>query len=403
MKIIIDGWRIDSDTRQATREDVVAALSPRALRLLLVLAEAEGRVLQRGDLLDLVWPTVTVSDESLSQVISELRRKLRNRGLIETIARTGYRLTAPVMRPVESGVPAVSAGQGPERDRDFNLEAHALCLEARSEMVRCGEGSLERAEHLTAEAVEIAPDCASVRAERAIALARAHTYWPEGRHILHAACSEAELAVSLDRSSPLAQSALGYVHALFGSWTAAERGHAFALSRNARDPLILHNAAWYLMSRGKWRAALSYFEQVGDLEPHNIKGYLIAAQLSSSSDPSRSRRNAERALKRARARIEEDPTDPRALTAAAVLMALLGERQAAFASMEDINVRGSSQAIYHASAMALIGETDRAILLLEELFDHGWRDVFWLDADPGLATLTHDRRFRRMRQSLAAA
>jgi len=399
MKIIIDGWHIDSDTRQATKEDAVASLSPRALRLLLVLAEAEGRVLQRSDLLDLVWPTVTVGDESLSQVISELRRKLRNRGLIETIARTGYRLSGPVIRPVEIEVPIpVTASE-----RDFDLEAHALCLEARSEMVRCGEGSLERAEHLTAEAVEIAPGCASVRAERAIALARAHTYWSEGRHILNEACSEAELAVSLDPSSPLAQSALGYVHALFGHWTAAERGHAFALSRNARDPLILHNAAWYLMSRGKRRAALSYFEQVGDLEPHNIKGYLIAAQLSSSADPSRSRRNAERALKRARARIEEDPTDPRALTAAAVLMALLGERQAAYASMADIDVRGSSQAIYHASAMALIGETDRALLLLEELFDHGWRDVFWLDADPGLATLKHDRRFRRMRHSLAAA
>ena len=401
MNIIIDGWRIDSDTRQATKEDHVRSLSPRALRLLLVLAEAEGRVLQRGDLLDLVWPNVTVSDESLSQVISELRRKLCNRTLIETIARTGYRLTKPVMRPVEAGVPA--AVRAREQDRDFNLEAHALCLEARSEMVRCGEGSLERAEHLTAEAVEIAPDCASVRAERAIALARAHTYWSEGRHILNEACSEAELAVSLDPYSALAQSSLGYVHALFGRWEAAERGHAFALSRNARDPLILHNAAWYLMSRGKWRAAMTYFEQVGDLEPHNIKGYLIAAQLSSACDPSRSRRNAERALRRARTRIEEDPTDPRALTAAAVLMALLGERQAAFASMEDINVRGSSQAIYHASAMALIGETDQAILLLEELFDHGWRDVFWLDADPGLATLTHDRRFRRMRHALAAA
>ncbi|MEL7527290.1 MAG: winged helix-turn-helix domain-containing protein [Pseudomonadota bacterium] len=401
MNIVIDGWRIDNDTRQATKENAVRSLSPRALRLLLVLAEAEGRVLQRGELLDRVWPSVTVSDESLSQVISELRRKLGNRTMIETIARTGYRLTKPVMRQVETGPPAVTTGR--DKDSDFSLEAHALCLEARCEMVRCGEGSLERAEHLTAEAVEIAPDCPSVRAERAIALARAHTYWSEGRHILNEACSEAELAVSLDPTLPIAQSALGYVHALFGRWTAAERGHAFALSRNARDPLILHNAAWYLMSRGNWRAAMSYFEQVGDLEPHNIKGYLIAAQLSSSCDPARSRRNAERALKRARARIEEDPTDPRALTAAAVLMALLGERQAAYASMEDIDVRGSSQAIYHASAMALIGETDQAILLLEELFDHGWRDVFWLDADPGLASLSHDRRFRRMRHSLAAA
>ncbi len=270
-------------------------------------------------------------------------------------------------------------------------------------MVRCGQGSIERAEQLTAEAVDIAPDCASVRAERSIALARANTYWSEGRRILSEAHTEAEIAVSLDPSSALAQSALGYAHALFGHWEAAEAAHAIALARGDRDPLILHNVAWYLMSRGKWRAAIAYFEQVGDLEPNNIKGFLIAAQLSSGHDALRSRRNAERALRRARARIEVDPSDPRALTASAVLMALLGEAQAAYTSMGQIDVQASSQAIYHASAMALIGETDQALRLLEELFDHGWRDVFWLDADPGLRALKENPKFRRMRHYLTAA
>ncbi|WP_425078697.1 hypothetical protein [Ruegeria denitrificans] len=40
---------------------------------------------------------------------------------------------------------------------------------------------------------------------------------------------------------------------------------------------------------------------------------------------------------------------------------------------------------------------------LEELFDHGWRDLDWLFVDPAFVSLSSDRRFTRMRDSLKAA
>ena len=95
MQLAIDGWRVDPDAREARRGDDVKQLSPRAIRLLQVFSEADGAVLSRADLLDRVWPNVFVSDESLTQVVSEVRRKLGNRELISTVARGGYRLTQP--------------------------------------------------------------------------------------------------------------------------------------------------------------------------------------------------------------------------------------------------------------------------------------------------------------------
>lgn len=399
MHLSIGGWRVDFGARTAQKNGSVQHLSPRAIRLLDVLIGADGATLSRSELLDRIWPDVTVSDESLTQVVSELRRKLADRSLIETVSRGGYRLTAPVLREITA-----SASRSPTQTmREVNLAAHALCLEARTELVRCGAGSIERAEELTAEAVDLAPDCPSVRSDRAIALVRRHMYWSESCDMLSRALAEAEKAVALDPGFARAHSVLGYALGAFGHWRAAEAAHGTALALDPRDASCYHHAAWMMMSRRNYRAAVVFFEQTGDLDPQNIKGYLQAACLSVAHDPLRSRRNAERALIRARTRLTCDPTDPRALTASGVLMALMGEPAAAYATIRDIDVSNSAQAVYHASTFAMIGELDRAVLCFEQLFDHGWRDVHWLDADPAFANIAGDRRFRRMRRGLAVA
>lgn len=398
MHLVLGGWRIDTGARVATNGDATMRLTPRAARLLDVLVQSDGALLTRDALLDLIWPDVTVGDDSLTQVVAEVRRALGDPKIIETIPRSGYRLAQPALRPIE----AMEARDAPDPVRDLDLEAYSFCLEARAEVASCGRGSIERADALTAEAAAIAPDSAIISAERAIAMVRTHMYWSEGCDVLPAALAEARRAVALDPRLALAQSALGYAHAAAGHWAAADAAHRIALALDPRDPVICHNAAWLLMSRRQYRQAVVYFEQAGNLEPQNIKGYLMAAQIGRRLDPARGRRNAERALQRARTRLDADPRDPRALSASAVLMALLGEPSAAFTAMESIDVSASAQAIFHASAMAMIGEEKRAVALFEELFDHGWRDACWLDADPAFDALD-DRRFLRMRQRLAAA
>lgn len=401
MRFSLVNWQIRTDARTATRDGTTVRLSPRAIGVLTELVSAQGQVVSRGALLDKVWPDVIVTDESLSQAVSEVRRALQDATVIATVPKAGYRLGHSALIEVSAQRAAEDRPTAPVRS--MNPGAYALCLEAREEIVRCGPGSLERADALTAQAVDLAPDCARVRAERSISLTRSHTYWSEGQHRLHDAQTEAQVSIDLNPTLALAHSAKGFALAMAGHWKAAQASHARALSLDARDPLVLHNVAWHLMSRGDYPAAAVYFENVSTLEAGNIKGFFFAARLCRAFDRARSNRNAERALRRARARLDVDPTDPRALSAAAAARALLGELVESAACLEQIDVRNSSQAIYHASAWAMIGECDMAVRLLEELFDHGWRDTHWLDADPAFASLASHKRFQHMRSQLSAA
>jgi TolB-like protein len=65
--------------------------------LLLHLLLHADRVVGKGELLAAVWPDVTVSDESLTQCISQLRHALGDADgtIIKTIPRRGYRLDVP--------------------------------------------------------------------------------------------------------------------------------------------------------------------------------------------------------------------------------------------------------------------------------------------------------------------
>ena len=67
--------------------------------VLLHLLRHADRVVGKEELITSVWPDVTVSDESLTQCVSELRRALGAAGdsIIKTIPRRGYRIEVPVV------------------------------------------------------------------------------------------------------------------------------------------------------------------------------------------------------------------------------------------------------------------------------------------------------------------
>ncbi len=75
-------------------------LEPRIMDLLCALAGQPGEVISRGVLLDTIWKVEHGADESLTRAISLLRKTFRQAGeadeYIETIAKRGYRLQAPV-------------------------------------------------------------------------------------------------------------------------------------------------------------------------------------------------------------------------------------------------------------------------------------------------------------------
>lgn len=75
-----------------------AQLRPKTLELLRLLLANAGRVVTREQLLDRVWPGVFVTDDSITQCISEIRRAMGSVGpaLLRTMPRRGYILEARV-------------------------------------------------------------------------------------------------------------------------------------------------------------------------------------------------------------------------------------------------------------------------------------------------------------------
>jgi TolB-like protein len=81
------------------------ALRPKTFDLLAVLARNPGRTLSRDELLDAVWPGVTVTDESVTQCVREVRRAIGDPDgrLLRTVARRGYRLDGAVVPVMPAG------------------------------------------------------------------------------------------------------------------------------------------------------------------------------------------------------------------------------------------------------------------------------------------------------------
>ena len=96
----IEEWHFYPQQRLLSRDGQVKRLSPRASRVLSLLARAQGEVLSRSEILDAAWPDMIVVEECLTHAIGEIRRAFnenpRQTRYIETIYGTGYRICAEV-------------------------------------------------------------------------------------------------------------------------------------------------------------------------------------------------------------------------------------------------------------------------------------------------------------------
>jgi DNA-binding winged helix-turn-helix (wHTH) protein/TolB-like protein/Flp pilus assembly protein TadD len=100
-------FRLDANERLLVRDGEVVPLTPKAVDLLVVLAENNGHVISKSELMKLVWPDSFVEEANLSHNIFILRKALgeEKSGVkyIETIPRRGYRFVASVTETHEDG------------------------------------------------------------------------------------------------------------------------------------------------------------------------------------------------------------------------------------------------------------------------------------------------------------
>ncbi|MYK87940.1 MAG: transcriptional regulator [Acidobacteria bacterium] len=110
--------------RTLVRDGRELPLMPRCFDLLVLLVERRNEAVSRGEILDMVWSDVVVTDGALSQAVRILRRTLgddpREPTFIRTVQRHGYRFVcADVVEEPDAGPPA------PVRAAAMELTANA--------------------------------------------------------------------------------------------------------------------------------------------------------------------------------------------------------------------------------------------------------------------------------------
>ena len=90
-------FRLDPTERKLLRGNEIVALTPKAFDTLHLLVRNSGRVLEKDELIRMLWPDTFVEEGSLSNHIFLLRKALgENPAFIETVPRRGYRFVGAV-------------------------------------------------------------------------------------------------------------------------------------------------------------------------------------------------------------------------------------------------------------------------------------------------------------------
>lgn len=93
-------FRLDAGQRILLRDEKLVPLTPKLIDTLIILVESKGRVMEKAELMEKLWPDTFVEESSLSQNISLLRKTLGNGSsenqYIETVPKRGYRFIAEV-------------------------------------------------------------------------------------------------------------------------------------------------------------------------------------------------------------------------------------------------------------------------------------------------------------------
>src|SRR5882672_11791751 len=75
-RLRVGDWTVEPDLNQLSTQGRAVQVEPKAMAVLLHLADRPGQVVDREALLSQVWPGVVVGDDSLTQVVSSCAKRL---------------------------------------------------------------------------------------------------------------------------------------------------------------------------------------------------------------------------------------------------------------------------------------------------------------------------------------
>ena len=447
------GFRLDEAERLLFREGSPVSLPPKAFEVLLVLVRRAGRLVGHDEMLRAVWPGVHVTEGSLHQKISLLRRELGDEGephrYIETVTKIGYRFVAPVtvvarevsappemkrrwrrralvaaaaLFLVVGGALLARRASGPVSQEDGTRDPNARreYLRARFFWNKRSPGDLLKAAESYEAAVRHDPRFAAAWA--GLADTRVLLGVSMSSSYVDGARSAAARAIELDASLGAAHGTLAF-EKFFFEWDMPGAGREFAraLELAPRDATIRQRHAFYLVCLGRSDDAVQEIRLARELDPASVSinedvGEILfwAHRYGDGIEELRKVHEMEAApwwhghLAFAylySGRVDEASAEFGSKHESATMDAVcrvfvsaakgrLEEAQTALAEVERDVAFVASQSECLASVHAAVGDADGALRYLEKAYDERHFGLVFLNVSPPYDGLKKDPRFR---------
>jgi DNA-binding winged helix-turn-helix (wHTH) protein len=284
-----------------------ASLEPLIMQAFLLLLDARGKVVTRDELFDRVWGGVIVGDDSLNRAIAKVRRIAAEvaPGLfeIETIPRTGYRLTGEIVSyPDAAAEPSSEPGAKPSMSRRIVIGGVAAAaglagiglwtvrsredrqfhdLMARGKQTLLYGDPLRPASLYLQKAVALRPRDAGAQGLFAYSLARRAEYRDAGEagSVLLQAERAARAALAIDPNEPNARLALLGLRRSTMDFATTEDRYREVLEAAPDNTFAMRHLWSLLQSVGRSRDSLAMIERAIAIEPLAAANNFPRAQL----------------------------------------------------------------------------------------------------------------------------
>jgi DNA-binding winged helix-turn-helix (wHTH) protein/tetratricopeptide (TPR) repeat protein len=269
--------RLDTARRLLITGSRVSALSEKLFRILMLLLESHGRLVERNTLIDDLWPDEDVGENSLTQHIYLLRKLLDEhagkRAYVQTESGRGYRVTVPVVaidNSIDHSSPHIPAALGDLIARD-RFDTFRLYCEGCFQLEKRTRQSLFAAASRFGEVVELDPLYwrAHLGVAKAHAFLGAYLYVPGND-----AFPKAKVATL--RALETQPSAAGYAQLseilMFGEWdwSGAEAAIQAALAMEPESASVHNHATWLSIGSGDVDRALYEARAALEIEPASL-------------------------------------------------------------------------------------------------------------------------------------
>ncbi len=279
-------------------------------------------------------------------------------------------------------------------------EAYDYYLRGRNYMYSMARRDYEHAIRMFEQAIGVDSKYALAYAGLADAWSHLYRYAEATPENVAKANRASEQAVVLDRDSAEAHASRGLALFISEKYDAAEQEFEQAVTLNPNLFEAWHYYGLACSSQGKYEKAVELYSKAVEVNPADFQVPMFLAMAYASlgrrQDEMRVRLGALGTVER---HLRLNPHDTRALYIAAQNLYRIGEKDKATALAEQAMQQGMDEPVVLYNVACLytgLGQTDRAIDLLEKAVNLGWGDRAWMENDSDLDTLHDNPRFKAL-------